>query len=517
MTQWEDKYRHHYGHHDKSQVKAMESIPYTLYLGTFIDTPTLGEIRIRTNMLVGVNNQGIIDFIKEADKEEATDKSNDDKATAISLIDYFRNNYKHYHQIKSNFKFVDNSKNPYQFYFPGFIDTHIHSSQYPNIGIGLNIQLLDWLKTYTFPLENSFNDENLKMVVDVYSKVIKKTLINGTTCASYFTTIDKNTSKLFGDLLLKFGQRGFVGKVCMNCNNDYPEYEETEAECLLAMDDIIEYFDVKNPDEERLIKPIITPRFAPVCTRSLLKKLGNMSVTKNLPIQTHISENENEIELVKKLFPECLNYASVYDDHNLLQESTILAHGVHLRPKECKLIKEKNCSISHCPTSNTFIASGEAPVKNYLYNHKINVSLGTDISGGFEPSILGIIKQSILVSHHLSMKTGNNFDKLSLNDALYMSTQGGAIAVGLPDLIGTFDMGKKFDSQLIDLNCINSSVDLFDWQAPDLKNDDDYDLNIKFNILLNKWVFSGDDRNCNKVYINGRLIVDKSNDWVLVH
>lgn len=492
---------------DHSHIKATDSIPYTLYYGTFIDTPTLGEIRIRTNTLVGVNQQGTIDFVKE----------NHDSDASISLIEYFRSNYSEFETIKSNFKFVDNSKNPYQFYFPGFIDTHIHSSQYPNIGIGLNIQLLDWLKTYTFPLENSFKDDNMKMVNDVYSKVIKKTLTNGTTCASYFTTIDKNTSKVFGDLLLKFGQRGFVGKVCMNHNTDYPEYEETESECLLAMADIIDYFKTKNPKQENLIKPIITPRFAPVCSRSLLKKLGNLSVTQDLPIQTHISENNNEIELVKKLFPECSNYASVYDDHNLLQESTILAHAVHLNNKECKLIKEKNCSISHCPTSNTFIASGEAPVKNYLYNHRINVSLGTDISGGFDPSILGIIKQSILVSHHLSMKTGNNFDKLSLNDALYMATQGGAIAVGLPELIGSFDMGKKFDCQMIDLNAMNSSIDLFSWQAPDIKNDDKYDTEMKLNTLLNKWVFSGDDRNCHKVYINGRLIIDKANDWVLVH
>ena len=75
---------------------------------------------------------------------------------------------------------------------------------------------------------------------------------------------------------------------------------------------------------------------------------------KNLPIQTHISENKQEIELVDKLFPDCENYASVYNKFNLLTNKTILAHAIHLTPKECQLIKLKNCSISHCPTSNTF-------------------------------------------------------------------------------------------------------------------------------------------------------------------
>ncbi|EGV62063.1 Metallo-dependent hydrolase [Yamadazyma tenuis ATCC 10573] len=480
--------------HEKDSPRAMESIPYSLYYGTFVDTPELGEIRIRTKCLIGVNQQGVIDFI-HPDVEQP------------SVLEVFKHNYVHFDSVQSYFN---------QFFFPGFIDTHIHASQYPNVGIGLNIPLLDWLKIYTFSLENSFNKENFKVAKDIYTKVIKKTLTNGTTCASYFTTIDTDTSKLFGDLLLEFGQRGFVGKVCMNHNTDYPEYQETEAESLNSIKHLIEYFDGKNPEPETLVKPIITPRFAPVCTRSLLKKLGQVSTENNLPIQTHISENKGEIQLVKKLFPECQNYASVYDDHNLLSSSTILAHAIHLSDSECKLIKKKSCSISHCPTSNTFIASGEAPVKQYLYKHKINVSLGTDISGGFDPSILGIVRQSILVSHHLSMKTNNNSDKLSLNDALYMSTQAGAIAVGMESEIGTFDIGKKFDSQLIDLGGMSSSIDLFDWQLPN-KSDDQDELQSKILNLLNKWVFSGDDRNCLKVYVNGRLVLDKSNQWVLVN
>lgn len=502
---------HRYDHgerynHSPNTVKAMESIPYTLYYGTFIDTPELGEIRIRTKTLVGVNSNGEIDFVD----------SDVDDTGAASILLYFRQHYPNYTSVQSHFKYVDISKNPTQFFFPGFIDTHIHSSQYPNIGIGLNMPLLEWLKTYTFSLENSFKLDNMKVVKDIYTKVIKKTLNNGTTCASYFTTIDADTTKVFGDLLLDYGQRGFVGKVCMDHNGDYPDYEETEHACLDSMDELIKYFGGKNPHEETLIKPIITPRFAPVCSRSLLKKLGKLSIDNKLPIQTHISENKGEIKLVQKLFPEFNDYASVYDSHDLLSNSTILAHAVHLTKPERKMIQNKKCSISHCPTSNTFIASGEAPVKQYLYKDKINVGLGTDISGGFDPLILGIVRQSILVSHHLSMKTGSNFDKLSLNDALFMGTQGGAIAVGLQKEIGTFDYNKKFDAQLIDLNGMNSNMDLFDWQIPN-KSDKPEDLHTKIINLLNKWVFSGDDRNCIKVYVNGRTVVDKSNHWVLVN
>lgn len=476
-------------------------IPYTLYKGTLIDVPELGKIRIRVNYLLGVTSDGIIDFILDA--------PSDNECVALFVKKY------PFDKVRHNFRFVDLSGSA-KFLFPGFVDTHIHASQYPNVGIGLNIELLDWLKIYTFPLENTFNAKNLKFVQDVYSKVIKKTLSCGTTCASYFATIDTETSKLFGDLLLKYGQRGFVGKVCMNHNELYPDYQEPREESIESMKELIEYFNSKDPHRE-LIKPIITPRFAPVCSRELLGQLGELSIQQQLPIQTHISENKGEIELVKKLFPESNSYADVYDNHNLLRNNTILAHAIHLTKDERDLIKEKKCSISHCPTSNTFISSGEACVKQYLYEDNINVSLGTDVSGGWDASILGIVKQSILVSHHLSMHSGKNFDKLSLNDSLYMSTMGGAIAMGLETTIGSFEIGKRFDCQVIDLTV---GIDLFSWQLPNQKpnprlslmsiaGDDLQEQELKWLNLLNKWVFCGDDRNCGQVYVNGRKVVDK--------
>ncbi|RLV92519.1 hypothetical protein JA1_003125 [Spathaspora sp. JA1] len=500
-------------------AKATTSINYTLYYGTFIHTPTLDNLEICFNTLVGVNDQGIIDFMHK--------NYNPNEHNGKSPIDFFIENHHDYHhhhrRYGRHFEYVDISEEMgVKFFFPGFIDTHIHASQFPNIGIGLDTPLLDWLNNYTFALENQFTDLNsnrrkLEFANLVYSKVISRTLNNGTTCASYFTTIDSQTTNLFGQLLLELGQRGFVGKVCMDDNATFNKYQETYEECIESMDAIISHLSVLNPESEILVQPIVTPRFAPVCTRELLKYLGNLSEVNKIPIQTHISENVDEIKLVEHLFPECPNYASVYDSHGLLKQSTILAHAIHLNDEERKLIKRKHCSISHCPTSNTFLSSGEAPIKQYLTRDKINVSLGTDVSGGFDSSILGVIKHSILVSHHLSMKTNNPKDKLTLSDALYMSTMGGAKAMGLQDMIGSFEMGKKFDVQLIDLSIHTSNVDVFNWQYI---NEEEGDK--KMVDLLGKWVFSGDDRNCTKVWCNGRLVVDKKasghrdDRWVMI-
>ncbi|KAG7660604.1 uncharacterized protein J8A68_005870 [[Candida] subhashii] len=507
------------------KVKATKSIQYTLYYGTFIHTPELNNFEICFNTILGVNERGVIDFIyKDYKPEEHNDKSPIEFfLDSHDNDDHSRNRYRH---GRLTLDYIDYSNDTDTFFMPGFIDTHIHASQFPNMGIGSDSTLLDWLNDYTFPLEKEFTDNNkegkFQFSRDIYSKVINKTLSNGTTCASYFTTIDSATTNLFAELLLEMGQRGFVGKVCMNINDACEEYKESFEDCQESMENIIVHLSNINPDNETLVKPIVTPRFAPVCSKDLLGYLGELSRDNNLPIQTHISENKNEIELVKKLFPDFPNYSSVYDGFDLLTSSTILAHAIHLSPDERKLIKKRGCSISHCPTSNSFISSGEAPIKQFLYHDNINVSLGTDVSGGFEPSILATMKHSILVSHHRCMKSDKpNRDRLTISDAIYMATLGGAKAVGLEHMIGTFEIGKKFDAQLIDLSCEGSKVDVFDWQLPTSALEQNEKIR-KMKDLLGKLIFCGDDRNCVKVWCNGRLIVDKHANrrydrWVMVN
>ncbi|CAK9442125.1 uncharacterized protein LODBEIA_P58680 [Lodderomyces beijingensis] len=500
---------------ENPKIKATSAIPYTLYFGTFIHTPELTTSEICFNTLVGVDSRGEIDYI-EKDFEPADGQS---------PVEYFKEQKKMSCQPQGgseiddeNIVFVDYTSEPAKFFFPGFIDTHIHASQFPNIGIGLDTPLLDWLNTYTFPLELQFSvkdqseqEAKFKFAKHVYSKVIQATLENGTTCASYFTAIDAGTTNLFADLLVEMGQRGYVGKVCMDHNEPCPAYSESLETCRKSMDSIISHISKVNPPREHLVEPIVTPRFAPVCSTPMLDYLGEISARDNLPIQTHISENKQEIELVAELFPDCESYAQVYNKHHLLTKRTILAHAIHLTQKECDLVAEKQCSISHCPTSNTFISSGEAPVYKYLYQDKINVSLGTDISGGFDVSILAMVKYAILVSHHLSMKPAqaNGVDcKLSMTDGLYMATMGGARAVGLANLVGSFAVGKRFDAQLIDLDVQGARTDVFSWQVP--KSGDLLPVKEKkMEDLLGKWIFSGDDRNCVSVWCNGRLVIDK--------
>lgn len=117
----------------------------------------------------------------------------------------------------------------------------------------------------------------------------------------------------------------------------------------------------------RLVQPVLTPRFAISCTSDLLNSLGKIAASDpSLCIQTHISENLNEVALTKKLFPNSETYAGVYDDHGLLRETTILAHAVHLEEAEMKLIEKRKAGVSHCPTSNFHLSSGVAKVGEFL-------------------------------------------------------------------------------------------------------------------------------------------------------
>jgi guanine deaminase len=248
-----------------------------------------------------------------------------------------------------------------------------------------------------------------------------------------------------------------------------------------------------------LITPIITPRFAPSCSSELMHGLGALQKETNLPVQTHISENKNEVALVKSLFPGFESYTDVYDKHSLLGPKTILAHGVHLSEDEVDLIKKRESKISHCPASNSAITSGTAQVR-WLLNKGVEVGLGTDMSGGYSPSILEAVRQASLVSRHVAMG-GDDAAKLSIEEVLYLGTRGGAKVVGLADKIGGFEVGMEWDAQLIGLG--NVGVEEGDMGAVDIFGWENWDERVA------KWVFNGDDRNTLAVWVKGRLVHER--------
>lgn len=472
---------------------ALTPLTFTVYHGTIVHTPTLGSLDVQVGVRVGVDLEGTIVYVNKDD----TDLTPLDEALAFNRT-----------LTAENVNLVDTTAHGlFQFYIPGFIDTHIHAPQYPNCGVFGSSTLFDWLVKYTYPVEKQLADSATAR--EVYKKVVLKTLENGTTCCAYYSTIHVEATKILADCAYQQGQRAMIGRSCQDCGN--PTYKDENAEKGMAANmKVIEH--IKKLDENySLIKPILTPRNANKCSEDFMFGMAKASEEINLPIQTHMSETEEEVEQILKLIPKCKTYAAIYDYYNLLTSRTILAHCVFISDEELDLIVQRKAGIAHCPTSNSCLTSGEAHVRKML-DKDIKVGLGTDISGGFSPSILTTARHAVLVSRHVAMKTKNEKDKISVNEALYLATLGGARVCGYDDMLGSFEVGKKWECQLISLEDEISPFHTFKFLDPDtegLKKGNETDVQ-RFQDIIDKWVFNGDDRNVRQVFVNGRCVVDKN-------
>lgn len=202
------------------------------------------------------------------------------------------------------------------------------------------------------------------------------------------------------------------------------------------------------------------------------------------------------------VFPDCGSYAEVYDKYGLLTPRTILAHGVHLTPDERALIRERKAKVSHCPASNSALGSGICPVR-VLVDEGVTVGLGTDVSGGYSSSILEQVRQACLVSRLLGHVPGQGMggkENVSVEEGLFLATRGGAEVVDMGREIGGFEVGMRFDAQLVGLGAAREGtegaedgrVDVFGWES--------------WTERIHKWVWTGDDRNVRAVWVNGRLV-----------
>jgi len=371
-----------------------------------------------------------------------------------------------------------------EFLMPGLVDTHIHAPQYPNAGLGLDLQLLDWLQQYTFPMECKFQD--IDFARSCYKKVVQRTLNNGTTTASYFATIHRQASELLGDIAEQFGQRAFIGKVCMDCYSP-DTYTETTEESLKSTEEFVVNM-LKR--KSKRVKPIITPRFALCCSQALLSGLAEISKKYDVNIQTHLCESEAEIQRALELFPTCETYTDIYEKAGILTNKTIMAHCVHMKESEIQTLERNSTGVAHCPTSNMCLVSGLCPVRTIM-DAGVNVGLGTDVSGGYSSSILEAMRHAILTSKTIRM-TNPDYVALTYKDVFHLATLGGAAALAMDKEIGNFEVGKSFDALHIDLASTGSPIHLF--------------LGETLPQMIEKFIMLGDDRNICQVFVEGRKV-----------
>ncbi|KAK7743212.1 hypothetical protein SLS53_004297 [Cytospora paraplurivora] len=477
--------------------------PNQVFIGTFIHSKALDELEYLHNTAVFVHGSTgrIVAVEKECDHSRRLDET-------FNSLGWSPAEVKIYDLTTSRVGGEGEGEGgggEARFFFPGFVDTHIHASQYPNAGIFGKSTLIEWLKTYTFPLEAGLGEDPAK-ARRVYARCVRRTLSHGTTAAAYYATVDVAATNLLVDICLEKGQRALVGRVCMDEPRTCPPWyrDESARQALARTAECVAHARRRDP-AGGLVRPAVTPRFAPSCTPEAMRALGALAAREGLAVQTHVSENKGEIDLVREMFPVesggGRGYAGVYDAFGLLAERTILAHAVHLSEEEAGLLRERGAKVSHCPCSNSAITSGAARVR-WLLDRGIDVGLGTDVSGGYSPSVLEAARQASLVSRHVAMG-GDDKAKLSVEEVLYLATRGGAKCLGLEGTVGAFEVGMEWDAQLISLGGVGEdgegedegNVDVFGWESWDE--------------MVAKWLFNGDDRNTRRVWVKGRLVHEK--------
>ncbi|XP_056147500.1 guanine deaminase-like [Lampris incognitus] len=367
---------------------------------------------------------------------------------------------------------------------PGMVDTHIHACQYSFAGTALDLPLFQWLNAYKFPAESRFED--LEFACSVYTQVVKRTLKNGTTSACYFATTHTDASLLLGQIANSFGQRALVGKVSVdNAAKDYTEtYQESKEETCRFVEELLK-------KTYPLVRPVVTPGSAMSCSGALLEHLGEIARSKNLHIQSHISEVKEQVKIIKKLFPESESFTDVYHKHCLLTDKTVLAHGCYLSDEELALFRQTGASLSHCPNSNISLRSGMLDVRKVL-NHKVKLGLGTDVAGGYSASMLDAVRRTLDTSKVLSIQNPD-YHTLTFEEVFRLATLGGSQALSMDDRTGNFEVGKDFDALRVNVAVPGGPIDLFQSDGPKIR--------------LEKFLNLGDDRNIVEVYVAGKKVV----------
>ena len=326
---------------------------------------------------------------------------------------------------------------------PGLVDLHTHAPQFTYRGTGMDCELMDWLEQHTFPEESRYADHDY--AARAYGLVARKLKNGATTRVVMFATIHPEATLILMDCMEKSGMASYIGKVNMD-RNAPPEL--TEASAARSAEDTRRFLEECAARGYRKTKPIITPRFVPSCTDALMEELGRIRQEYDLPVQSHLSENPGEIELVARLAPEAAFYGDAYDRFGLFGRGgrTVMAHCVYSSPDEVQRMLENGVWIAHCPGSNMNIASGIAPVRRYL-EQGLRIGLGTDVAGGDSESVFRAVTDAIRVSKLYWRYIDYDAKPLTFPEAFWLATKGGGSFFGR---VGSFEEGYAFDAVVLD-------------------------------------------------------------------
>ncbi|MGR6430085.1 guanine deaminase [Rhizobium sp. PAMB 3174] len=360
---------------------------------------------------------------------------------------------------------------------PGFIDTHLHFPQMQVIG-SYAANLLEWLNTYTFLEEQRFADRAHaeRIAVRFFDEMVR----HGTTTAVAYCSVHKTSADAFFAESLKRGTAMIAGKTMMDRNapdalTDTPQSAYDDTKAVIAQ--------WHGTGRNRVA---ITPRFAITSTPEEMEVAKTLAAEHpELHIQTHLSENKDEIAFTCSLYPEAKDYTDIYARYGLLGPKSLFGHAIHLSDREADAMSENGSVAVHCPTSNLFLGSGLFPMKTYQRRDKpVRIAIATDIGGGSSYSMLRTLDEAYKIQQLLG-------ERLNPLESFYLMTLGNAEALGLADEIGTLEPGTIADLVVLDASATPAMA---------LKQEANRTLTEELFLMQTM----GDDRTTAETYIAGR-------------
>src|SRR5215470_7644734 len=237
---------------------------------------------------------------------------------------------------------------------PGFVDAHVHLPQFAIMGVGSG-ELLTWLNTYTYPEEARFADP--EYAATVTRKFFDALVANGTTAAAIYSSVHEEATDIAFTIARTTGIRAFIGKVMMDRNSPPSLLEDTEE----SIAESVRLFERWDGAESGRLRYIFTPRFAGSCSMELMSRVGAIARDRNAFVQSHLSENCEEVAWIREVFPGYASYAGVYDSAVMLTERSIMAHCIHLTTNEIATLSRRGVNVAFCPYSNRTLRSGTMP------------------------------------------------------------------------------------------------------------------------------------------------------------
>lgn len=439
--------------------------------GTFFTSKNKDEVVAHENYLICIDNEGLISrTLSPSDSE--------------------------YHQVLAEAQQHDRllELKDNQYLLPGFIDLHVHAPQWPQAGLALDLPLADWLNHYTFPLEAKFSDP--EFANRVYQSFVHELLSQGTTTALMFGTIHNQANMTLARQSVNQGLRAFIGQVVMDNPDQTPEYYRNSSakEALESTEKFIHTMLGLQQQTNSTVVPVITPRFVPSCTDEALEGLGDLAKKYDLPVQSHLSESNWEHGYAIERYG--IHDTAVMDHFHLLTNRSIMAHGTQLQDDDLQTLRNRQTTIAHCPISNIYFGNGVLPVRK-LFGLGNRMGMGSDISGGYSPSLYHNIRQAVkssqmledgVDSRKLTEKRGVKDSRITMPNAFYLATVGGAQALHLKT--GKLEEGYQADFQIV-----NGHPTLMKMTSAD---------------IFQRLMYQTEQQDIQEVYVAGKRVYEKN-------